>query len=186
MPALATTNDLALRLGRTFTVEEEARAAALLDDASAAVRAYTGQQFTAGTATAERHTPIRGAVRLWQRPVNSITSVVDDAGDAVAYDTWFEGDRLVGFTTTSPVKVTYTYGYATIPPDVVAVVCQIAGRAFGMTADSGGVTQEAIGSYSYTVGAAAAAGPLGLLPAEREVLDRYRYVAGMGYLSAWI
>ena len=64
----------------------------------------------------------------------------------------------------------------------MAVVCQIAARAFGRPADQTGVSSETIGQYSYQVGGAAAAGPVGMLADERAVLDRYRRVGG----TAWV
>jgi hypothetical protein len=68
---------------------------------------------------------------------------------------------------------------ADVPADIFAVICQIVGRALGRPADEAGITQESIGSYSYSVGAAAAAGAVGLLNDERAVLDRHRIVVGV-------
>jgi hypothetical protein len=80
------------------------------------------------------------------------------------------------------VDVTYTAGYDDVPADVVAVVVQIALRAFGVNAEQTGLQSESIAGYSYSVGSAAASGGLGMLQAEREVLDRYRIVGGTSYL----
>lgn len=112
LPALGVLSDLTVRLG-TIDIDS-ARAEALLDDASAGVRGYTGRTFL-------------------------------DADDELD-----------------------------VPGDVLGVVCQIVGRALGTTSAAGAIQQESLGSYSYSIGSAAAAGPMGLLLAERETLDRYR------------
>lgn len=192
MAALATTDDVALRIGRTFTSDEEDRVQALLDDASAAVRAYTGQTFTLVEDDEVRLRARNGGVRLPQRPVVDVTAVADVDGNTVIFD-WDASDTvyLAGlseavrfdiepFRTRTPfVDVTYSHGYESVPADIVAVVCQIVGRAFGRPADATAVTQESIAGYSYSIGGAAAQGPLGLMANEREVLDRYRRPIGV-------
>lgn len=191
MTALATLNDVTGRLGRTLTQAETDRLALLIDDASAAVRAYTGQEFTAATSTVRLRAQA-GNVRLPQHPVTAVTAVANTNGTAVLH-TWYFG-QLVWLASSmlvvngptwgtatgrgpQYVDVTYTHGYAAIPADVVAVVCQMAGRALGTTPGEGGVQSETIGGYNYSLGSAAAAGGLGMLPAERVVLDRYKLPA---------
>lgn len=191
MAALATVADVAARIGRTFTAEEEARVEALLTDASAAVRAYTGQTFDLVEDEEVRLRARNGAVKLPQRPVTGVAGVTSVDGDTVAFE-WDHSD-LVYVTGLNPyarfdvepfrsrdpwLDVTYTHGYATVPEDIVAVVCQIVGRAFGRPADATAVTQESIAGYSYSIGGAAAQGPLGLMQNEREALDRYRRPVG--------
>lgn len=61
-----------------------------------------------------------------------------------------------------------------VPPAVAAVAAQIVARAWGVQPSDAGIAQESLGSYSYSVGAAAAAGPLGWLNDERAILDLYR------------
>lgn len=180
---LATVADLEARLGRTFTAEETTRAGLLLDDVSATVRAYTGQQFTAATSTV-RLRARGGRIRLPQRPATAITTVKNTDGVTVAH-TWHSGDvvTLTDYPASGWFDVTYNHGYVLIPADIIAVACQIAGRAFGTTADNAGYQSESIGTYSYTVGVAAAAGATGLLNDEKAVLDRYRRVGGMAYIG---
>lgn len=196
--SLANVDDLETRLGRTLTAAEGPRAEALLEDASAAVRGYTGQQITrpdpadddTRTATA-RLKVVGGTVRLPQRPVNDVTSVKDTNGNDVLF-TWYAGD-VVQVASNVPdtwawvpwlngiayVDVTYAPGYEEVPGDIVAVVCQVAARALGQPPDDSGKTSETIAGYSYTVGTAAASGAVGLLPDEKAVLDRYKRPAGM-------
>jgi hypothetical protein len=181
---LASVADLEGRLGRTFTVEESARATLLLADASAAVRAYTGQQFTAATNQTVRLKSRAGTVRLPQRPITAVDTIENVDGDALEF-TWDAGNTvsISGYPLNAWVDVTYDYGYAEIPADIVAVVCQMAGRAMGTPADEAGYASESIGTYSYSVGAAAAAGGVGMLADERAVLDRYRIVGGMARIG---
>lgn len=194
---LATLDDLNLRLKTPVAVAEdledaehdELRARALLDDASAAVRGYTGQEFTAGTRTDELIRPRNGFVRLPQRPVTAVEAVTDKDGNPLLFE-WIEGDDRVTVSSnvldtfawepwrTGVVKVlvTYDFGYAEgeIPQDIIAVVCQMAARAYGTSPSATGLQSESIDGYSYSVGAAAAAGAIGMLAGETAVLDRYR------------
>lgn len=161
-----------------------------LIDASAAVRSYTGLQFTAGETTQVLRV-VAGKVRLPQRPVvsvdavdgiladNSRTTLVGwtfDGIDQLAVgsqsfvlnlpEAWYDTDNP--FTT---VEVTWTYGYDEIPADIVAIVCAAAGRAINAPS---GVISETIGSYSYRLADDEGAGPIGFSTPERGILDRYR------------
>ncbi len=180
---LATVADVEARLGRTLTDDEEDQMEALLADVSAAVRAYTGQEITAATASDIR-LKVRGrTVRLPQRPVTAVDSVDNVSGDAVTF-TWYAGDTLnVDYAPAEGwVDVTYDHGFEDVPPDIIAVVCNIAMRAFGTPSEQTGMQSESIGTYSYTIGGAAAAGTLGMLADEKAVLDGYRRVLG----TAWV
>lgn len=180
---LASVEDLEVRLGRTFTSTETDRAEALLADASAAVQAYTGQQFTVGTSTVRLQVR-NGTVRPPQSPISTITGIANIEGAALDH-VWYAGPTVAvtGSIDGSWVDVTYDHGYEELPADIVAVVCQVAGRAMGVPADQGGIAQESIGNYSYSVGVAAAAGSVGLLNDERAVLDRYRRIGGMARIG---
>lgn len=186
MTALASSDDIEVRLGRAFVGSEEARVEALLDDASASVRAYTGQHFELVENDEIRLQVRRGIVTLPQRPVVAVTSVADVDAVDVTYQ-WDAGDRLNLNVTplnaweieprrnrVTYVDVVYTHGYETIPEDIVRIVCNMALRAFGVPAESSGLQQESIAGYSYAVGSAAAAGAGGMLPSERADLDKYR------------
>jgi hypothetical protein len=198
---LATPLDVAARLGRDLTQAELLRLPALLQDASAKVRNYTGRTFTQAETTVRLRVN-NGRVKLPQRPVVSITSVKMLNRDGTVGTTlagWF-WDGLAEIATASPsqiangpwfpndryriVEVTYTHGYSTVPADVLAVVCSIATRALGRKPEDAGLTSESIGGgdYTYTVGSAGAAGPLGMLPDERDALDVYRQQAGVTWM----
>lgn len=188
MTALATIEDL---LTRMTTTPDPDRAAAVLDDASAAVRAYCGQAFDRATTT-DRLRFRRGRLRLPERPVVEVDTVEDVAGATVAA-TWDGLDQLALTTSAaywetngSPswdrvVDVTYTHGYETIPDDLVAVVCNIAARSLGVPPEAAPLSGETITNYSYTIGPVGAAGPIGLFDDERAVLDRYRTNVGVSW-----
>lgn len=178
MANLATVADLQDRLGRALDATETTRAGALLEGASARVRTYTGQQFEQSTTT-NRLRVRNGSIRLSQRPVTAVTTVKDTDGNVLTH-TWHAGDRLdvADQLTGVWLDVTYTHGYATIPDDIVEVVCQMVLRTFGLPSESAGITQQAAGSFSYSVSAAAAAGAVGMLADERAALAPYRRVGG--------
>lgn len=185
---LITISDIEIRVGRTFTSTEVGRIAALIQDASAAIRLYCGRPFAEETVTVRR-VPHNGTINLRRRDVTAVSAVTTT--DAVAVDHTWDGLHTITISnpwrfdyeyptgqTTTVVDVTYTYGSDVVPDAVKAVACQVVARAFGVPADQTGVQQEAIGGYSYTTGSAAAAGPVGLLPAEMRALDVYRSVGG--------
>jgi hypothetical protein len=192
---LASTDDLADRLGITLTPEQESRAFAVLTDASSVVRNYARQTFTL---VEDDVAYIEGTAEQWlylpERPVIEVTEIsmggaqlVDGQwnvqGDALfRYDGWNSRYYLSGGGWNQPntIAVTYTHGYEVIPEDVIAVVCKIAqstwlnpqgyrsanAGAVGVTFDSG------------TVG-------VGVLDADdKRVLDVYRRARRSVVLSA--
>lgn len=183
---LASVDDLAARLGRELDDDETARIEALLADASAAVRSYTGQQFTRESTTSRLRVAGR-SLRLPQRPVIGVSAVADVDGNDVSFS-WYAGEVLgidsLAYPTGGWVDVTYEHGYEEVPADVVAVVCNVALRAFGVAAGQSGLASETIGTYSYSIGGAAASGPLGMLADERQVLDSYRRAYGTAWLAS--
>jgi hypothetical protein len=184
MKALAAVGQLTDRM----EVDPDAtRAARALDDASAVVRAYTGQHFTRATTT-ERVRLRRGSARLPQRPVHDVVAVDGAWGGTVAW-AWDGGDVLwLTYPPTYPpglpaeaaatLLVEYDHGYDETPDDVVAVVCNVAARALGSPPENSGVNTESITNYSVTLGPVGAAGAVGLFRDEQAILDRYRRQAG--------
>lgn len=61
--------------------------------------------------------------------------------------------------------------------EIVAVVCNVVLRSFGHKPEDGAIIHEQVQGYSYQVGSSGAAGPVGLLPDEKAVLDRHRQPA---------
>lgn len=204
MEPLATTDDLEAVLGRTLTDTEAARVEALLVQASAVVRRRSTQDFTQAETIIRLH--IRdGFAVLPQRPVNDVSTVQTIDGNDVWYQ-WDGLDRIIVDPSRAindfelntlaypppTIDVTYDHGYAptdddppasTIPADVVALVCQVVLRTLGQDPTAAGMQQESIAGYSYSVGSAAAAGVVGLLPAEAEFLDTFRRRGATGRIG---
>lgn len=165
----------------------------LLRDASATVRLFTGQQFTVGTSTTRLRPNRDGIVVLAQRPVTAVSAVETIDGAALPYlwdglervEVWWALPVINGPVPKQvpPVDVTYTHGYAEIPDAIVGVVCQVVARGLGLPPDETGLTQESIAGYSYTVGGAAAAGPFGLLSAEKDILEPFARRGGTAQVS---
>lgn len=190
---LATVEDAIARLGRELTPEQAARVTALLDDASSVIRIYTGRIF--GEADVTLTLPVRLGVVTLSDDVSGVVSVETLDGVAVAYD--WDGRRRVyvgtpwqfdvePLSTSTSLRITYTRTDPVSDTGLAllrAVACQVAMRAFGRDATDSGMQQESISGYSYTVGAAAAAGAVGLLPDERRALDRFRRIGNTAWLA---
>lgn len=175
MTSLASLSDLGVRLGLDLT--GNTRAQALLDDASATVRDFCGQPFAVSANVTYTAVPCRGVITVPYGPVTAVASVKTAAGVTVTH-TWASGRSITVDDTCAPLTATYSWGSATVPATVKAVVCQIAGRAYGTNAAEGGTTSETIGQHSITTGVIAAAGPVGLMPDEEARLEPYRIGSG--------
>jgi len=196
MSPLASPSDLADRLGRALTAQEQARAAALLEDASALVRSYTGRSFEHVADDVKVLRVSSGRIVLPDTPVTDVSRVVavsgrDDVPDIVLADwewdgidsirlgdgsciinvpeLWWDDDGYPG-----TYRVTYSHGYQQVPADVVAVVCGMVLRTLTAPTMAGGVTSETIGSYSYRLETPGAGLMVTLSQDDRRVLDRYR------------
>lgn len=190
MDPLATIDAFTDRLGRDLADSERTRAQALLVDASAKIRSFTSQEISLDSSTDRVRVRSRdGRIPLAQAPVVSVATVISVPG-GVNVPFYWDGLALWGgwsfpdSNVEGPigwerrrhgmvVDVTYMHGLDPIPDEIVALTCQVAARALGVRPDESGVSQETISGYSYTLGSAAAAGGLGLLPAEEEVLKNY-------------
>lgn len=181
LPPLATIDDLADRLPQPPA--NMARADAALADASAAVRAYTGQEITERTSTARLKVVAPGVLRLPQAPVTDVDDVTGRDGVTVTWQLIVQTIEVWAPNGTY-LDVTYTHGYAEVPDDIVAVVCNIAGRAIFTGPETAGLTQESITNYSASYGPVTAAGPVGLFDAEKMVLDRYRLPVGPVWVAS--
>lgn len=204
MESLATVDDLEARIGRELTPEEAARAEALLADASALVRGYTGRDF--GLVEDDEITlrPVGTRVRLPQRPVHTVSRVVATGGSDAVPDvalpvgawTWDGIDQVdiwppdtswllslpetwADGTLVDTYRVTYTHGYDPVPADVVAVVCAMVLRTLLAPSPIAGMVSERIGQYTYQL--QQASGSVGATVAmtteDRTALTRYRRTA---------
>lgn len=190
MDPLASPLDVQERLGRDFTAEESLRVEALIRDASSKVRQVSSQFFTLETTTVTLALSPNGEVRLGQRPVVDVVSVEDKDGNTLTYRQ--VNDRLivnplplniwelhwpVGHCVTG-VTVEYEHG-GTVPDDIIAVVCNMVGRALGSDLSASGVFQTSIDGYSestsVTLGTHLAQGSISMLASEREICEAYRF-----------
>lgn len=160
MPAFATHDELAARLGIELTVEEETRADALLELASAVIQEEAGQviERVEDDVLTLRGVPSR-RLRLPERPVESVSGVVLAGETLDEGDHWYlEGDELVrtgpvfgfwpsiGYGFGNPdqeLVITYTHGFATIPGAIKAVCLEAVVRVWVNPAS---VRQEGYGS----------------------------------------
>ncbi len=176
---------------------DDAAAARAISAATAAIQNYCHQQI-------ERveDDEITLDVLSWQSglflpelPVVEVSAVIEDGVELDAGEDYILGrhgiiyrigqEWMIGV---QAVAVTYSHGHAPLPADVVDVCTRAASRAYqaGLrAAETGGVpgvTAMSLGDYSVSYGSEGA-GVLGasgapvLLPSEKAVLNRYRYVA---------
>lgn len=135
-PAFATSDDLAAMLGTTFTAAEKTQADRLLAAASDEVRAVTGQTITRDTTTAV----LPGVEDYWlplpQSPVVSVQSVVMDGKPVTDFQLiggklyrWWGWQDLFIIYEPRTISVTYTHGYASVPGELVTLVCALASAA---------------------------------------------------------
>lgn len=194
LPPLAQIDDLPG--AGAFTPDQAASAAAALERASAAVRAYCRRAFTARQVT----TRIRARgdyLLLEQRPVASVDRVaIVVLGEPTVISGWvWDGlDRVwiggIGIVINLPelvfesaaygptvADVTYTAGYEQVPADVAAVVAGLGSRALSVPA-GGALASQTTGPFSYSVASWAQGGPLALSDADKAILGQYRRGGG--------
>lgn len=200
MDPLALVSDITSRYGGTLPAGSTGRIPSLLIDASAVVRSYTRQDFTASTTT-ERIRPIGDRVRLPQTPVTAVLNVaiVDplESGGMLTLplgvwlwdggqELWLGGlrtvinlpDELTHLLEyqTPLMQVTYTHGWAAVPDAAVSVVCSMVSRAVDMPGPTSVIMQK-VGELTYKIGTTAQDGVLGLTDAEQRMLAPYRRAA---------
>lgn len=163
MAALAELSDLKAVMRRGLTEDDIRRSDRLFDIASERVRTFTGVHFTQATTT-KRVRVRNGRARLPQGPVSAVSAVVDVDDNPVSFE-WY-GGQVVDCNPTlinafelnlrrravQWVDVTYTHGYATIPADVVGVVCDMVAAALDSPPEEVGEQSETLGPFTRTVG----------------------------------
>lgn len=178
---LATPSDIQDRLGRELTADEDVRVEMLLVDVSAMVVSYCGQDFERIERTTVLWSLDCNQFTLPGLNIDTVSAVID--GQAVTVSQigparWRLGVAGewggCGLFEGSPLTVTFTSGPDVVPEPIVAVVCSIVCRALGVTPEAAGIQAETTGPFTVQYGSVGAAGPVGLMAGEREVLDRYR------------
>lgn len=178
---LATSADVIEAMGRDLTSAEEWRVEAILNKASELFRRRSEQTFTVGTSTV-RLKVNAGRVYLPQRPVTSVTSVVDDDAAAVVYtrdDQWLTIDAdSTSANSYSFVTVAYAHG-GTVPDLVRLAIADIARQVLTIDANAQtGATQhsQTKGPFteSFTYASWAVGGATRLSPEDNELADSFK------------
>ncbi|MFJ7948604.1 hypothetical protein ACIQ6K_33940 [Streptomyces sp. NPDC096354] len=151
MPDLATIADLEAR-GVTIAASEESVTNTYLAVASAAIRDAAGSNISQITATVILDGTCEQRLRLPGAPVTAIHAVILDEVPVLDYKlsngALWRSSGWVG----DGASVTYTYGLASVPADIVDLTCRLAATA--LLAFRNGdpaarqVESERIGDYS--------------------------------------
>lgn len=204
---LATVLDCERRIG-TLSAAQAARAPALLEDASALVRAETRLKFARFTDDVIEVRSTGKVIRLPQRPVIDVTQVaaigVPPSQDLIMPSgTWsFDGIdaiELVGnlgwvinlpevwstddWAGVGSYRVTYSHGHETVPAEIRGLVASMVNRT--LTAPSvSDLVSESIGSGDYAWQAQQGVGAMGasvrLTQGDRDKLVSWGYIRGYG------
>lgn len=200
LPTLAVPDDIALRLGRDLTDAESIRVPALLADASAQIRRYCRRDFllhTDESAILYGHDSI---ILLPQYPVQSVSSVVAigggmglpnvpipwytfdgvrkiriDPGHGIINlpEIWWTSDLYPG-----TFEIVYSYGYETVPDDVVMVCANAALSVLTAPTMAAGLIGETIGPYSYRLERSGGGVAVALNAGDLAALADYRVKTG--------
>lgn len=149
MDAFATAAQFATRLNRTFTEGETPWVESLLADASDLIRNAIEQEvFPRRTVTYTAYPSPLGREDLPQWPVVEVTDVTRD-GSPIDFK------AALGVVTVDgdePCDITYTFGYADAPAELVRLTCVLASQTLrdveaGIGLASGGLTAIAIDDF---------------------------------------
>lgn len=163
----------AARLGYTLPAGQEME---LLARASARLRREAGRPISSTTSTVRRRVE-GGKVLLPGGPITAVSTVARLAEDGGATLTGWRWDGMEHIHCIplwcGDVNVTYTHGLATLPDELLDLVCSVAVR-LGATEDAAGmeagIRSESIDDYQVTYAAEAVETASGLLPGEASAL----------------
>lgn len=146
--AFATSSDLASRMQREFTEAEATLLDKLLADATAYLQREIGQHVYPQKTVTFTDWPSSGWVDLPQWPVISVASVQRD-GEAIDFDERLGRVRVRG---DEKVDVTFTYGYAECPLDLVNLCCALVSQQLllveaGLGLSIGGLSSVALDDF---------------------------------------
>lgn len=187
---LASVADVALRHpAGELTVAQEARAAVLLEDASALVRDYLEQTVSYVEADQVALTLQGSMITLPERPVGEVTAIATIDGTELPTGAWsWNGlDRVSvdpGYLA-STLLVTYSHGLAEVPAGITARVCLMVNRVLTAPTATEGLGGETIGQYSYQAPGGSAGVSVFLSKADMAALRRYRSSAGTIMVHGW-
>jgi hypothetical protein len=168
---LATTDDIAARLGRDLTDAELTRSQVLLADASAQIRRYCKQDFGLHTGQDTVFRGPGGVIKFPDRTTTAVHSVTAIGGSPGLPDfrvpLWnFDGIDTVRLWSQLPVinvpevwwdngaypgtyRVNRDWGYTLSPDEVVAVCANAVIGVLQAPTQAAGIISEQIGPYSY-------------------------------------
>lgn len=127
MEAFAKPQDLADRMRREFTAEEQTWVTTLLKDASGYLRSLTvWDLYPRRQATFTAWPGTLGKIDLPQHPIVSIDAVTNIAGQPVQ---WQQEQDAIRVGDRDPKKVTFTFGYSEPPPELVRWTCTLVSQA---------------------------------------------------------
>jgi hypothetical protein len=181
---LASKEDVEKALGHSLTPEELTRYEAILDKASELFRTASGQLFTEGTSEVELRVT-DDEVRLPQRPVTDVASVVDSQGRGVSFDRF--KSKLVLRGCAGFVRVAYAHGGA-VPDSVRLCVAEIVAKVLSIDVKAkAGLTQysESAGPFteSSTYATWAQGGQTMLAPADEAFARTFNIAIGVGTIA---
>lgn len=194
MTAFATADDLATRLGLTFSDDEAARATDLLADATGLIQEEANQiVFLVTDDVLEVPGTTDDRIRLPQRPVVSITSITLNGRPLVEGVDWYlngntifrrstlfspfgtlDGPFLLGTGFGRPdqtLTIVYTHGYDVLPAVVKTICKEVVVRVW---INPGSVARETVGSVMTTYDNMRFS-PTGLLLTDVEILKIKRF-----------
>lgn len=164
---------------------DEAEARHFLTLASGEVRAATGITFdytegavavlngTGGRILLLPELPVLGVIEVAEGSSATPLAIPGDTSPAVEWDEFGVLERIDGGTFARRrrwYRVTYDFGFETVPDEVRAVVLRLASRALS-SPGGGAVRQETLGRYSYTLAGESAG--VGLYAADLAALSAY-------------
>lgn len=166
----------AARLGYSLP---EGREMEFLARASARLRREAGRPISSTTSTVRRRVE-GGTVLLPGGPITAVSTVArlaEDGGATLTGWRWDGMEHIHGIPLwCGDVNVTWTHGFATVPDELLELVCSLAVRlsateeAAGMEA---GIRSESIDDYTVTYAAEAVESASGLLPGEASQLAAF-------------
>jgi len=121
----------------------------LLEDAAALMRGVMRNQVYPSRSSSYLVYPVGGRVALPQSFVRSVDSIVDANGLPVAFTLVQD---TVCVSSDVPITITFTYGLAAAPSDLVGINCALVGQVLltinaGLGLNAGGLSSVAIDDF---------------------------------------
>jgi hypothetical protein len=197
LPPLASVSDVVDRLGRNVTAAELQRLGPLLADASAQIRRYCRRDFLLHANETQILYGHDSEILLPGYPVQSVSTVIAVGGSPTLPDVpipFFTFDGVLTIRISAGMgailnlpaawwelgeypgtyRVTYSWGYASYPPEVVMVAANAALGVLTAPTMAAGIVQEVIGPYSYRLEAAGGGVAVSLSQADLAILKDFR------------